>query len=287
MFMEMALAARAVVACRLSPAQKEELVNLVLAMAEPTPIALAVGDGANDAAMISRANIGVGLIANKREGTQATAASDIAIGQFRLLKPLLFLSGRFNYQRICYVIFYCYFKSLVVVVPLFLFVCFQNDFSGNPLYDTFLSNAFYNLLFTLMPVFVYGLFNEDLGGAVVPVEVIWNGALLRGLKRRLFGDDPATLSTRSSRVTFAVVGAGDQVQEDQLSSDVDTDGDVDARLTELDFDARITERDYIGSLRSEDVIGCSRLGRKWAIQKRPSESTQNFRAIRRFFSLSY
>lgn len=42
---------------------------------------LAIGDGANDVAMIQAADIGVGIMG--KEGRQATNNSDYAIGQFR------------------------------------------------------------------------------------------------------------------------------------------------------------------------------------------------------------
>ena len=42
---------------------------------------LAIGDGANDVAMIQAADIGVGIMG--REGRQATNNSDFAVSQFR------------------------------------------------------------------------------------------------------------------------------------------------------------------------------------------------------------
>ena len=42
---------------------------------------LAIGDGANDVAMIQAAQIGVGIMG--KEGRQAVNNSDYAIGQFR------------------------------------------------------------------------------------------------------------------------------------------------------------------------------------------------------------
>ena len=45
---------------------------------------LAIGDGANDVAMIKAGQIGVGSIG--KEGRQAVNNSDFAIGQFRFLR---------------------------------------------------------------------------------------------------------------------------------------------------------------------------------------------------------
>ena len=46
---------------------------------------LAIGDGANDVAMIQAAHIGVGIMGH--EGRQATNNSDFAISQFRFPPP--------------------------------------------------------------------------------------------------------------------------------------------------------------------------------------------------------
>mgnify|MGYP003317244573 CR=1 FL=1 len=53
----------------------------------PTACCLAIGDGANDVAMIQAADIGVGIFG--KEGRQAVNNSDYAIGQFRFLVRLL------------------------------------------------------------------------------------------------------------------------------------------------------------------------------------------------------
>ena len=49
---------------------------------------LAIGDGANDVAMIQAADVGIGIMG--KEGRQAVNNSDYAIGQFRYaLQPLV------------------------------------------------------------------------------------------------------------------------------------------------------------------------------------------------------
>lgn len=50
-------------------------------------VVLAVGDGANDVAMIQAANVGVGI--SGEEGLQAASASDYAIPRFHFLRRLL------------------------------------------------------------------------------------------------------------------------------------------------------------------------------------------------------
>ena len=70
---------QSVICCRVSPIQKAEMVELV--QENTGSISLAIGDGANDVAMIQKADVGVGISGN--EGLQAANSSDFAIAQFR------------------------------------------------------------------------------------------------------------------------------------------------------------------------------------------------------------
>ena len=49
-----------VVGCRVSPKQKGDVVAL-MRLRHPTKIMLAIGDGANDCNMISKAHVGIGI----------------------------------------------------------------------------------------------------------------------------------------------------------------------------------------------------------------------------------
>ena len=62
----------AVIACRVTPKQKAQLVLLVHEHVVPTPVTLAIGDGANDVNMIMSAQVGVGI--SGHEGLQAVNA---------------------------------------------------------------------------------------------------------------------------------------------------------------------------------------------------------------------
>ena len=66
-----------VLACRDSPKQKADIVRLIRG-AHPTKTTLAIGDGANDVAMILAAHVGVGILG--KEGQQAARSADYAIG---------------------------------------------------------------------------------------------------------------------------------------------------------------------------------------------------------------
>lgn len=56
---------------------------------------LAIGDGANDVAMIQAADVGIGIMG--KEGRQAVNNSDYAVAQFRFLVCVTALSLRFQF----------------------------------------------------------------------------------------------------------------------------------------------------------------------------------------------
>jgi phospholipid-transporting ATPase len=66
-----------VIACRVSPKQKAEIVQMTR-NAYPNKVTLAIGDGANDVSMITTAHVGVGIMG--LEGSQAARSADFAIG---------------------------------------------------------------------------------------------------------------------------------------------------------------------------------------------------------------
>jgi len=87
------------------------------------PITLAIGDGANDVSMIQSAHVGVGI--KGKEGNQAARCADYSIGQFRFLRRLVFVHGRFNYLRIVTLVQYSFYKNIVFSLPLFFFAIFS------------------------------------------------------------------------------------------------------------------------------------------------------------------
>lgn len=72
MFLELCKMSKVVVACRVLPAQKAEVVRMVRTGIKPSPMTLAIGDGANDVSMIQEAHVGIGISGN--EGMQAVRA---------------------------------------------------------------------------------------------------------------------------------------------------------------------------------------------------------------------
>jgi hypothetical protein len=94
--------------------------------------------------MIQMAHIGVGI--SGEEGLQAVNSSDYAIAQFKYLKPLLLVHGRWSLRRVakvqfshalhqllilcrCQVTCYMFYKNAVLVLPQFYFGFFSS-FAG-------------------------------------------------------------------------------------------------------------------------------------------------------------
>lgn len=115
----------------MTPAQKAE-VTLLVKDNMPGQITLAIGDGANDVAMIQAAHLGVGI--RGKEGQQAVLASDYALPRFAYLERLLLVHGRWNYNRIGTMVCYFFYKNIVFALTLFWFNIW-NGFSSQPLYD--------------------------------------------------------------------------------------------------------------------------------------------------------
>ena len=78
------------------------------------PVTAAIGDGANDVAMIQEAHVGLGIYG--KEGRDAARASDFTFAQFRHLRRALLVHGYLYYTR--YAILAMYFFYKVCVSPL-------------------------------------------------------------------------------------------------------------------------------------------------------------------------
>lgn len=98
LFLDLAVLADSVICCRASPSQKAGLVHHIRTRVKRS-VTLAIGDGANDIAMIQEAQVGIGITG--KEGLQAARTSDYSIAQFRFLAKLLLVHGRWNYIRTC------------------------------------------------------------------------------------------------------------------------------------------------------------------------------------------
>lgn len=140
-----------VLACRVSPAQKALIVRAATQSARRRGgrpiVSLAIGDGANDVAMIQEAKVGVGI--SGKEGLQAVNSADFSIAQFKFLQRLLFVHGRWSYRRnSTLLMFVCYsWQTLNWPIFFYMFYCL---FSGQQIYY----QTFYITLFAWLTHYI-------------------------------------------------------------------------------------------------------------------------------------
>lgn len=156
-FMVVTRMARSVIACRVSPKQKTEIVELVRRHDEDK-VTLAIGDGANDVGMIQAAHVGVGIVG--LEGQEAKLASDYSIGQFRFLARLMLVHGRWSYKRLSKMVLFTIYRNATLTLCELYWASFS-AFSGQPLLDPWMGGL-YNLLLTSLPPIVLGVFDQEL-----------------------------------------------------------------------------------------------------------------------------
>lgn len=166
---------KSVLCCRVSPAQKAAVVEMVKNGLDV--MTLSIGDGANDVAMIQEADVGVGIAGE--EGRQAVMSSDYAIGQFRYLQRLVLVHGRWSYRRLGEAIANFFYKNMVWTFAIFWYQIYAN-FDQTYLYDYTLV-LLYNLAFTSVPVIFMGVLDQDVSDKVsLAVPQLYR----RGIERR-------------------------------------------------------------------------------------------------------
>jgi phospholipid-translocating ATPase len=121
-------------------------------------LTLAIGDGANDLAMISASHVGIGI--SGKEGLQAARVADYAIAQFRFLQRMLLVHGRWNYVRTAKFILYTFWKEMFFYLPTAQYQRYTG-YSGTSLYEA-TSLTVFNTLFTSLCVICMGIWEQDL-----------------------------------------------------------------------------------------------------------------------------
>ena len=145
-----------VICCRASPAKKASIVKAI--RSRMPGVTLAVGDGANDVAMITASHVRVGI--SGKEGLQAARVADFSIAQFRFLQRLLLVHGRYNYVRTAKFILWTYWKEMFFYMVQASYQRY-NGYTGTSLYENWSLTAL-NTLFTSLCVIVPGMFEQDL-----------------------------------------------------------------------------------------------------------------------------
>lgn len=198
-FIDLCVQTDSTICCRASPSQKASMVSAVRNLKKDA-VTLAIGDGANDIAMIQSADIGVGITG--KEGLQAARSADYAIAQFRFLLKLLLVNGRYNYVRTAKFVLCTFYKELFFYLTQAIYQ--RNTlFSGSSMYESW-SLSMFNTLFTSLPVLCVGMFDKDLKPATllaVP-ELYAKGRLYQAFNLKIFISWMALATLQSVGVSF-------------------------------------------------------------------------------------
>ena len=162
LFVSLAIIVDTVICCRASPSQKASLVSSIRHKVH-NAITLAIGDGANDIAMIQEAHVGIGITG--KEGLQAARTSDYSIAQFRFLAKLLLVHGRWNYIRTCKYTLGTFWKEMLFYLTQALYQRYAG-YTGTSLYESW-SLSLFNTFFTSLPVIFMGIFEQDLSASTL------------------------------------------------------------------------------------------------------------------------
>ncbi|KAM3422882.1 Phospholipid-transporting ATPase [Cercospora zeina] len=203
LFLDLAILTDSVVCCRASPSQKAGLVKAIKQRVKGT-VTLAIGDGANDVAMILEASVGIGITG--KEGLQAGKVSDYTIAQFRFLAKLLLVHGRWNYIRTCKYTVGTFYKEMLFYLTQALYQRYSG-YSGTSLYESW-SLSMFNTLFTSLTIIFLGIFEQDLRASTllaVP-ELYTKGQRSAGFNIRVFTGWMFTAIAGAMIVYFSVWG---------------------------------------------------------------------------------
>jgi phospholipid-translocating ATPase len=199
LFVELGVKVDSVICCRASPSQKASMV-LAVRNKVKSSITLAIGDGANDIAMIQSADVGIGITG--KEGLQAARSSDFSIAQFRFILKLLLVHGRWNYVRTTKYILGTFYKEFFFYLTQAIYQ--RNDmFSGTSMYENW-SLSMFNTLFTSLPVLCIGIFEQDLSPStlIAVPELYSKGQLNQGFGLVIFIGWMTMAASQSVMVSF-------------------------------------------------------------------------------------
>ena len=204
LFISLAILVETVICCRASPSQKAYLVNTIRNKVH-NAITLAIGDGANDIAMIQEAHVGIGITG--KEGLQAARTSDYSIAQFRFLTKLLLVHGRWNYIRTCKYTLGTFWKEMLFYLTQALYQRYAG-YTGTSLYESW-SLSLFNTLFTSLPVIFMGIFEQDLSAStLMAVPELYHslGHLNGGFKIKIYLAWVAMAASQAVIVFFIMLG---------------------------------------------------------------------------------
>ncbi|CRG96436.1 guanylyl cyclase, putative [Plasmodium gallinaceum] len=176
-FLNMACSSDVVIASRITAKQKAFIVRLIKNRLYPTPNTLAIGDGANDIAMIQEANIGVSIMTS--ECIISAGYSDYCIKKFCYLRKLLFIYGSKHLYTISIILYWNFFKNITVVLPIFFYQAYAS-WSCIQIYPDLLY-TFFNIFWIFVPIIYYIFLQHNLN-----YDILYNIPLFYALSRRKY-----------------------------------------------------------------------------------------------------
>eukprot|EP00871_Galdieria_phlegrea_P003404 jgi/Galph1/4064/GphlegSOOS_G2721.1 len=150
-----------VICCRTRPMDKAWVVRTCKTYQNETT--LSVGDGGNDVPMILEAHVGVGIAGY--EGAQAARSADFSIGEFRHLRRLIAIYGRYANVGISQCLKAIFYKDFVIFTGL-LWYNIWCQLSSEAIANTYYE-LLYDLLYTGLAPLVLGWFERDVPASAV------------------------------------------------------------------------------------------------------------------------
>ncbi|CRH00257.1 guanylyl cyclase, putative [Plasmodium relictum] len=175
-FLNMACSSDVVIACRITAKQKAFIVRLIKNRLYPTPNTLAIGDGANDIAMIQEANIGISIMTSKC--IISAGYSDYCIKKFCYLRKLLFIYGSKHLYTISIILYWNFFKNITVVLPIFFYQAYAS-WSCIQIYPDLYT--LFNIFWVFIPIIYYIFLQHNLN-----YDILYNIPLFYALSRRKY-----------------------------------------------------------------------------------------------------
>ncbi|SBT71478.1 guanylyl cyclase, putative [Plasmodium malariae] len=176
-FLNMACRSDVVIACRITAKQKAFIVRLIKNRLSPTPNTLAIGDGANDIAMLQEANIGVSIMTS--ECIISAGYSDYCIKNFCYLRKLLFIYGSKHLYTISIMLYWSFFKNIILILPIFFYQAYA-AWSCVKIYPEMLY-TFFSIFWVFIPIIYYMFLQHNLN-----YDILYNIPLFYALSRRKY-----------------------------------------------------------------------------------------------------
>ncbi|CAN8012892.1 unnamed protein product, partial [Ixodes pacificus] len=160
-FVDIALSCKVCICCR----QKAEIVDMVKSSTHC--VTLAIGDGANDVAMIqvTAPPPHRPWLLRPSSLLSSTYSCQMRLCLFRFLRRLLFVHGAWNHNRMCRLILYSFHKNICLYV-IELWFAAVSGWSGQTLFERW-SIGMYNVMFTAAPPLAIGLFDRTCSAEVM------------------------------------------------------------------------------------------------------------------------